>query len=129
MKTRENKLEIAKKSLESSIRKNEKVYQTMSLKETVRPGQLKMLVKQINVHYIMLALINNELGIDIKEINEVDLNETREEIFKLMAKIEKVMVKFKEGTAQYTLAKRRILSFQLSLDLIEKKQKGEKNEN
>lgn len=123
MKTRENKLEIAKKSLESSIRKNEKAYQTMSLKETVRSGQLKLLAKQIDVHYIMLALINNELGIDIKEINEVDLNETREEIFKLMAKIEKVMVKFKEGTAQYTLAKRRILSFQLSLDLIEKKQK------
>lgn len=114
-----NKLEIAKKSLESSIRKNEKVYQTMSLKEKPRLGQLKIIAKQIKIHYTMLALVNNELEIDIKEISKEDLEEAKEEIPKLLIKIEKIIIKFKEGSSQYTLAKRRIDSFQLCLILID----------
>lgn len=115
-----DELELAQKSLISTIHKNEKAYETLSQKDKPRTSQLNMISMNLKNFRLMLNVIENRLNNDYShKIDKEDLIETLHAIPKYVDQIEKVILKFKEGTPQFTLAKRRILSYHISTILIQ----------
>lgn len=101
-------------SLSSTIRKNEKVVQT--LREKKRNSQVLMIEKQLNAHRNMLKLLEkvqsgNEITFDKNELEEMI-----QEIDKVINRIKKITLR--EGSASYTLTQRRIKTYDLLKKLI-----------
>lgn len=104
-------LDLAVRSLSSTIRKNEKVYETLSRKETLRPGQLRLAAEQIADHRLMLALMQGEA-----QLSEADLERLPQVIHRYVEKVRAVLPKFAPGTSQHTLAVRRIAAYEMALE-------------
>lgn len=116
-----NDLQAAQKSIASTIQKNEKVYETLSQKQNPRPGQLKMVAKHLDDFRMMLALVEKKLSENDVVLYSMDqLKNLQEAIPLYVDQIEKVKLKLKEGTPQFTLADRRIKAYDLVLQLLEK---------
>ncbi|MEG0752602.1 MAG: hypothetical protein RR461_02120 [Angelakisella sp.] len=119
-KISEADLEAAQRSIASTLRKNEKVYVTLSQKQSPRASQLKMVANAIDNFGVMLVVIENAQ----KQKAPVALQrEKLEAVYKAIPsyieQIEKIKPKFQEGTPQYTLAVRRIDAYNIALKLIE----------
>jgi len=56
----------------------------------------------------------------MSKYSEEELLEAKKSISSTLGKCEKAFEKLQAGTPQYTLMKRRILAFQMALELIEK---------
>lgn len=113
-------LEIAYQSITSTIRKNVKAYETLSKKDKPRVSQMKMIQENIDNFIVIKKLIEQRLQ------DAVSYQFTKEELLKVLSalpgyhnQIERVLVKFKEGTPQHTLAIRRIHSYRIGEELIQ----------
>lgn len=114
-------LEAAQKAILSTIRKSEKVQETLSQKQQPHSSQLTLLAQRLKAFYIAASLISRALQeTSSSEYSEEDYREALRIIPALIQQIEKVKPKFKEGTSQHTLAVRRIKAFQIASALIER---------
>ena len=114
-------LEAAQKAILSTIRKNEKVKETLSQKQPPRTSQIAMVSRNLKVFYIASSLIERELGKDFSNnYSKEELGEAVKSIQAFIEKIEKMKPKFKEGTSQHTLVIRRIKAFHIASVLIER---------
>lgn len=115
----QQQLQTAQKSIASTIRKNEKVYQTLSHKQIPRPSQMNMVSKNIKNLYLMLELVENKLkGECSVNISKESLKDLLNSMPMYIQQIEKIKPKSKEGTPQFTLAVRRIEAYHITLTLI-----------
>ena len=114
-------LEAAQKAILSTIRKSEKVQETLSQKQPPHTSQLILVSQRLKLFYIASSLIAKALKEDFSNnYSKEDLEEAVRTIPSLIQQIEKVKPKFKEGTSQHTLAVRRIKAFQIASTLIER---------
>lgn len=111
-------LEGAQKSIASTLRKNEKVYITLSEKENPRASQMKMVSTNIKNFRLMLMLVENKLDTDCPaDLQPDELEELFRAIPHYVEQIEKIKPKFKAGTPQFTLATRRIDAYCIAMEL------------
>jgi hypothetical protein len=114
-------LEAARKAILSTIRKSEKVKETLSQKRPPHASQLALVSQRLKVFQIASSLIARALQEDISnDYSQEDLEEAVRTMPLLIQQIEKVKPKFKEGTSQHTLAVRRIEAFHIASALIER---------
>lgn len=114
-------LEAAQKAILSTIRKNEKVIDTLYREQPHRTSQIAMISRNLGVFYIASALIAKALGQDFSgNSSKEELEEAVQTISSFIQKVEKVLPKFREGTPQHTLAIRRIKAFHIASVLIER---------
>jgi hypothetical protein len=112
-------LEAARKAILSTIRKTEKVIETLSRKQPPRTSQIAMASQNLKVLYIAYSLIEKTLGkASSVDYSRDELEEALQSMASLIRKIEEVEAKFREGTPQHTLAVRRIKAFQIASALI-----------
>ena len=104
-------LKTAVESLSSTIRKNKKVYDTLSKKEKPRVSQMKMVEKNIRNLEVMRRLIEQRQRNEEYECSMLEVEEVLGSLPNYRQQIEKVLPKFKEGTPQHTLAIRRLDSY------------------
>lgn len=113
-------LEAAQKAILSTIRKAEKVKETLSQKQPLPTSQMAMASRNLKALYIASSLIERALEKDFtSNYSKEELEEAVQIISLFIRKIEKVKPKFREGTPQHTLAIRRIKAFQIASALIE----------
>lgn len=114
-------LESANKAILSTIRKNEKVVETLSHKQPPRTSQLTMVSLNLKIFYIASSLITRALEKDFSNnYSKEELEEAVQTIPSFIQKIEKVKPKLREGTSQHTLAIRRIKAFHIALVLLKR---------
>lgn len=113
-------LEAAQKSISSTLRKNEKVYETLSQKEKPRTSQLKMVSQNIKNLRIMLTLVERQLIPGSSDAIQMDdLQEVIKAIPSYIGQIERIKPKLKEGSPQLTLAVRRIDAYEMAFKLAQ----------
>lgn len=103
-------LQAAAKAVASTLRKNEKAYETM-LSKNARPWQLQTVADAIAHHRTMLDLIEG------RPVDAEARKAAMEAIPGYIRKIENILPKFQPGTPQHTLATRRIAAYRLAADL------------
>ena len=112
-------LDMAIQSVSSTIRKNEKVYATLSQKETPNLGQLRMVAGNLKNHSAMRTLLEQARSGEGPGLEAAERDALRAALPGYIARIGKVLPKFREGTPQHTLAWRRIEAYRLVLGLLE----------
>lgn len=111
-------LKMAQNAIHSTIRKSEKVIQTLSIKESSKPAQIKRVEERLHVFYTADSLLM--IALDEKPIVEVtktDLENLKRILPPIKKQIEDMLYKFSNGTSQHTLAIRRIKAFEIVLEL------------
>ncbi len=117
-----NKLDLteAQRAIESALHKSEKAL--LKLKQGTFSHALT--VRGINAYQIALELINeackpeSSAGETPQTRTEADMADSVQFFESTIAKVEKVLPKFAEGTPQHTLAIRRIKAFEIADTLI-----------
>lgn len=112
-------LTAAEKAILSTIRKNEKVLETLSAKQPPRTSLIALVSKQLDALRVAASFVASELDqTPPPPYSQAELDQADRTLTHLHQQVEKAQSKFAEGTAQRTLASRRIQAFQLSLSLI-----------
>jgi hypothetical protein len=109
--------EQAEKAFKSSIGKCEKA--RIKLKEG--SPQRKWVDRQLDAFYIAVLLIENLVDKEQRiseQYTESELQRAVETFKLLIGKCEKLLLKFKDGSPQKTLAFRRLKAFQIAVELI-----------
>lgn len=112
-------LDMALRSVSSTIRKSEKAYATLSQKETPNPGQLRRVAGDLKNHFAMRALLEQARSGEGPGLEPGERDALRAALPGYIARIGKVLPKFREGTPQHTLAWRRIEAYRMVLGLLE----------
>lgn len=113
-----DELEIAQNSIASTIRKSEKVIQTISQKNSSRVGQINMVKNRLFMFYTAAALISKAMKQDsIYTITNEGLIACIEMLPPITEQVQQMLPKFKEGSSQHTLAIRRIKAFDIAIAL------------
>lgn len=112
----EKALEMALCAIKSSIGKGEKAI----LRLTEGTWQHTMMAQGIKAYELAIALIEKDSAI---KISSEDANEALRFYKSAIDRVQKVLPKFQVGTAQHTLAVRRISAYTIAMDLIDEAQK------
>lgn len=113
-----NELEMAQKAIQSTIRKSEKVVETLSTKESSKQSQIKMVEERLHVFYTANALLLMALNESpLEKIKKEDIEDLKRILPPIKKQIEDMLYKFNSGTSQHTLAIRRIRAFEIVLAL------------
>lgn len=112
-------LESAQKAIDSTIRKNEKVLDTLSQKQTAHVAQQTLVTRNLRTLKLASLFVEEALHDHFpKDIPSQDLEEAIRVLTALIDQVEQIKPKFKEGTSQHTRAVRRIAAFKLARTLI-----------
>lgn len=116
----EDELKAAQKAILSTIRKTEKVKETLSKKQPPGSPQLALAVRRLRVFETMSAFIAKALNEESQYMyTKEDLKTAAIMIPTITRQVEAMKSKFSEGTSQHTLAVRRIRAFQIAMTLID----------
>lgn len=111
-------LQMSMDAIASTIRKTEKVVQTLSAKNSNHNAQINTANQRLQVYTSALRLIDEAMGTEgVSNVNEEDRLLLQEILPPIQTQIEGMLNKFKVGTAQHTLSIRRIRAFEIVLEL------------
>lgn len=114
----------AQKAIASTIRKDEKVLATLGAKQPQDTAQQSRVARQLRVLTLAAAFIGHALGESPRPAcTAPDLAEAAGLLSALTRQVQSILPKFKAGTPQHTLARRRVQAFQIAQALIGRAQK------
>lgn len=117
----EMELNEARRAIESALKKSEKALLKL------KPGswQYSMTAQGISAYKSALELIQGVFKAENGRFSPKNANFEEEKAFfeQMIGRVEAVLPKFAVGTAQHTLAVRRIAAFRVAIGLMEAKQR------
>lgn len=120
MEFSKEEVEMAMDSMASTIRKTEKVCDTLKSKETNRKAQITLAQKRLEVFTTASLLLNEAYqGEVVSQVGIEERQRLQELLPPIKAQVEAMLPKFKVGTPQHTLAVRRSRAFEIVLLLAQ----------
>lgn len=111
-------LQMSMDAIASTIRKTEKVVQTLSTKLSNHTAQINTAQQRLQAYESALVLLSEAMGkAEVSKVVKEDRLRVQELLPPIKGQVEVMLPKFKVGTAQHTLAIRRIRAFEIVLEL------------